>query len=756
VRKYSNEQLTRWKTEINPAPIFASRIRNLHRENAEFLGNCPDIFHAAEPPAGAGKPDVHPSFRIYQDDAGVWLYKCFSCPAQGNVFQFVQKFDNIPFVQAVEKVLLEAGVQGWEDGKVQESPDMPKRQVKEHQTFSIATYRPAMDALERSPKGQRWLAKRGITMETARQFCLGYVESAEQITPKNLWMKDGWILFPTLSDDRQTVTAVKYRSIVAKKLKMQDGKENSGILRAPNTSTTLYNLQEVNALTDVWIVEGEPDTLALAQTGRTVVGFPTSNYKPTDDECALLSSAPRRFIACERDAAGQKLIDDLKKKLHGATFDIKWPNNRKDSNDVLTHECGNNIEKFTALVDDLEARATQTVTEPLLRNADDIQPERIKWLWESKIPLGKITLFAGNPDNGKSLASTSIAAICSSGGEWPGTKIKHPPADVLMLLGEDDLEDTAVPRLMAANANMKNVSFLEAVRPVQLEDREVQLDIDIPAIERQLEKNPNIRLLIIDPISNYLGKVSMVAEQEVRSILIPLKRAAEKYNVAVLLVMHLNKKADLDAISRVGGAMAFIGVARCSWLFVRDVQEVTEDAGDGKTEKPTEKSADSFSMLRIKNNLVSSNRSGLSYSVDVRPIKAKDGSEIITPFVKWGEVIEGSADERLNGGRGRAESDEPRANGRPNDKLKKAIQWLETYLQDGEPHPSKLLFEDAKNGAGIGKETLERAKDTLPITVKKHEKYWYWQAIPNGQPKGDNEEEVAPEDREDAQSELSI
>jgi putative DNA primase/helicase len=743
--KFANADLTRWKTEINPAPIIGSRVKLL-RVNTEYEGLCP--FH----------PDKNPSFKVYKIDGdGVWAFKCFGCGENGNVFQFVQKFDSIPFKAAVEKVLLEAGVQGWQDGQEQSEPDMPAREHKETETFPIESYRQATEALERAPKAQRWLAERGIKMDTARQFLIGYVASAEKITSRNAWLKDGWILFPTLSEDGQTVTAVKYRSLIAKK-QMIDGKENSGILRAPNTSTTLYNLQTFRADQDVWLVEGEPDTLALAQTGRIVVGMPSASYKPTDEECALLSKAPRRFMAFDADKTGQAAAEALKKRLTGATFDVRWPSRRKDANDVLTNECGNNLKDFSALVDDIEARVTQTETEPLLRTGDDIQPERIKWMWENKIPLGKITLFAGNPDNGKSLATTSVAAICSRGGTWPETKISHPPADVLMMLGEDDLEDTAVPRLMAADADMKRIFFLEAVRPVQSEDREVQLDLDIPAMERQLERNPNIRLLIIDPISNYLGKVSMVAEQEVRSILIPLKRAAERFNVAVVLVMHLNKKNDLDAISRVGGAMAFIGVARCSWLFVRDVAEVEEDAGDGKTEKPAEKSADSFSMLRIKNNLVSSDRSGLSYTVAVRGIQAKDGSEIITPYVKWGSVVEGSADDRLNGGRGRAESSEPRGMGRPNDKLKKAITWLETYLQDGEPHPSKALFADAKDGAGIGKETLERAKDMLPIVVKKHEKYWYWQVVPNGQPKSDDEqaEQTPVEDQMDPQTEFEI
>jgi len=410
MKKYSNEDLTRWKSEINPAPIFASRVANLHRENAEYLANCPDVFHAQEPPAGVGHSDKNPSLRIYQDDAGIWLYKCFSCSANGNVFQFVQKFDGISFTKAVEKVLLEAGVTGWEDGAVQDAPDMPKREAKEHETFPMALYRQAREALERAPKAQRWLADRGITMETARKFNLGYVQSAEKVTPKNLWMTDGWVLFPTLSADRDTVTAIKYRSLVAKKQKL-DGKENSGILRAPNTATTLYNMQEFNTLEDVWIVEGEPDTLALAQTGRTVIGYPMSGYKPTDEEIELLSKAPRRFIAFDTDKPGQKAAEDLKKRLHGATFDIIWPNNRKDANDVLTNECKHDIDKFAALVDGLETRATQTETEPLLQSASDITPERIKWLWENKIPLGKITLFAGNPDNGKSLASTSIASL---------------------------------------------------------------------------------------------------------------------------------------------------------------------------------------------------------------------------------------------------------------------------------------------------------------------------------------------------------
>lgn len=735
--KFSNENLTRWKREINPAPIIKSRVPTLHRENTEWVGCCPDIYHKKN----LGKSDKNPSLKFWKEDGGVWIFKCFSCGETGNLFQFIKDFDNISFAQAVEKVLSEAGVDGWQDGEEQTDTNMPDEPKKEFSTFSISEYTPAIVALERSQPAQNWLTARGITMETARKFKLGFVQSAEKVTSKNDWLTDGWVLFPTLSEDG-SVTAIKYRSLVSKKAKKSNGKENSGILRAPNTSTTIYNLQAFNPKEDVWIAEGEPDTLVLAQAGLIAVGFPMGLYKPSDEECDLLSTAKRRFFAGDNDGTGNRGRVEFEKRLSGAMYHIVWPNNRKDANDVLTNECDNDPEKFKALVEDLKVRATQTETEPILRNATEVKPKRIKWLWFEKIPLGKITLLAGNPDNGKSLASTSIAALCSNGNRYPGCDWTHTPADVLMMLGEDDLEDTAVPRLIAADANMKRIHFLEGVRPVQLEDREVKLDADIPAIERQLEANPNIRLLIIDPISNYLGDVSMVAEQEVRSILIPLKRAAEKYNVAVVIVMHLNKKNDLDAISRVGGAMAFIGVARCSWLFSRNVQE-KEVSEDGVVQ---ERLPDSFSMLRIKNNLVSSGKSGLSYSVSTKDIPVDNDAPMKTPFIVWGNVIDASADEALGSNRRQTEKSEPRPAHRPDDSLQQAIKWLGDALQDNIPKNSKTLMAEAKAGPGISEKTLRRAKQQMGIRDYKegNPPRFFW-VMDEMNEQGDHENEEEPQ-----------
>ena len=143
---------------------------------------------------------------------------------------------------------------------------------------------------------------------------------------------------------------------------------------------------------------------------------------------------------------------------------------------------------------------------------------------------------------------------------------------------------------------------------------EIRLDENMPNLEASLQKYPNAKLLVIDPISNHLGRASMIAEEEMRDkILIPLKRLAEKYNIAIVLVMHLNKKSDLEAISRVGGAMAFVGVGRASWLFIRDA---SSEEGEAK---------DSVSMARIKHNLTKASAGGTAYHIDSRPVTIRRG-----------------------------------------------------------------------------------------------------------------------------------
>jgi putative DNA primase/helicase len=356
------------------------------------------------------------------------------------------------------------------------------------------------------------------------------------------------------------------------------------------------------------------------------------------------------------------------------------------------------------------------VSQMIFRSAADIKPKRIKWLWNQTVPLGKITLFAGNPDNGKSMATTSLAALCTRGRDFPDCPNTTPASDVLMFLGEDDLDDTVIPRLMAADADMSKVHFA-TVESSDMKEREFQLDRDLPGLEAGLQQYPNTRLLIIDPISNYLGGKNMIAEQEMRRILVPLKDMAARLGIAIIIVMHLNKKVDLDAINRVGGAMAFIGVARCSWLFVRDVTE------DGMK-------LDTFSMIRLKNNLAKASAGGHAYHIDTRRILTEDGEDW-PPCVIWDGAIQKSAEDALgktHGARGGARLGAGRPKG-SDVNLQVAISFLEEVLQDGSK-TSKWIFAQGKGRHGCSETTLRRAAADLHIKPFEQGGGWGWEMSP--------------------------
>src|SRR5215213_7466609 len=62
----------------------------------------------------------------------------------------------------------------------------------------------------------------------------------------------------------------------------------------------------------------------------------------------------------------------------------------------------------------------------------DVRAETVEWLWERRIPLGKITVLDGDPDNGKSVLTTDLAARVTTGKAMPYAFQKRQPAGVVI------------------------------------------------------------------------------------------------------------------------------------------------------------------------------------------------------------------------------------------------------------------------------------------------------------------------------------
>ena len=55
----------------------------------------------------------------------------------------------------------------------------------------------------------------------------------------------------------------------------------------------------------------------------------------------------------------------------------------------------------------------------VLQSASRIEPVPTRWLWPGRVPLGHLTLLAGDYDAGKSLVTLDMAARVSTGTPWP-------------------------------------------------------------------------------------------------------------------------------------------------------------------------------------------------------------------------------------------------------------------------------------------------------------------------------------------------
>jgi AAA domain len=209
----------------------------------------------------------------------------------------------------------------------------------------------------------------------------------------------------------------------------------------------------------------------------------------------------------------------------------------------------------------------------IIRTGDQITPEKIEWIWKPVLPVGGPVHFGGESAQAKSPVTVDIAARMTAGAPWPVGEGRFEPRHVLMLNVEDRAEDTILPRFLLAGGNPKMLTLLEGTR-IQEKGKEfdamVALDRDFSLIAEQARKMTDLGLIIIDPITNYLGAMSMNKEEEVRSLLMPLAKLAQELRICIINVGHHNKNESQNPLKRMMGAAAFVGVARQVFSFGPD------------------------------------------------------------------------------------------------------------------------------------------------------------------------------------------
>jgi putative DNA primase/helicase len=346
------------------------------------------------------------------------------------------------------------------------------------------------------------------------------------------------------------------------------------------------------------------------------------------------------------------------------------------------------------------------------RCASEIELERVEWLWHGRLALGKHTSVGGDPGGGKSNLATYTAAMISTGREWPCGEGRALQGSVLILSAEDGAADTIVPRLYAAEADCGRVHIVSAVRVSYNSSRGFNLQADLELLEEKIRELGDVALVIIDPVSSYLGKTDSHKNAEVRAVLEPLSAMAERARVAVLSITHFSKAGAATgskAIHRFIGSIAFVGAPRMAFAVIED---------------PDDK--DRRLLLHAKNNLAVPPQ-GLAYRLEQTTV----GEGIVASRVKWeSEPVSMTANEALA-----AESDSSSDKGAPREEAK---DFLQQSLAAG---PADVATVNAQAKVlGITERTLKRARHDLGVKATKGDFEGGWQlSMPEGghqQPKG--------------------
>jgi putative DNA primase/helicase len=338
------------------------------------------------------------------------------------------------------------------------------------------------------------------------------------------------------------------------------------------------------------------------------------------------------------------------------------------------------------------------------RCAAEIEPERIDFLWPGRIARGKHTAIAGEPGGGKSQLSVYVAATLSRGGEWPCDEGRAPIGNVIIFNAEDGAADTVVPRLIAVGADLDRVHIVSAVLQEDGKGRRAfNLQADLALLEEKIEEIGDVALVIIDPISSYMGKTDSHKNAEVRGALEPLSEMAARLNVAILSITHFSKSGSGNsnkALHRFIGSIAFTGAPRAAFAVIED----TENEGR-------------VLFLPVKNNMVSKPQ-GLAYRLV--QVFVDEDKGILASHVTWdNEPVSVSADEALHASEGNRSA------------AAEAEDFLRDRLADGLVVPAKDAEEHA-HALGIAPRTLKRARKKLGVIAEKSglKEGWTWRLPP--------------------------
>lgn len=297
------------KTRSNIVDIIG-RYVNIKRAGINYKGLCP--FHSEDTP----------SFIISEDKQ---IFTCFGCGATGDVIEFIKRIENIDFIEAVEKLAKECGVE------IQEHSDNVNEKKKEqlYQINRDAALFFYNNFTKNQNAGLDYMQLRGIDQAVLRKFGIGYAENSwnglynffknKNISEKillNLGLlsisnKEKYydkfrnrVIFPIINT-RGKIIGFGGRAIDDAVPKYLNSPESIVFQKKNNLYGLNLTRQEIQKQNFVILVEGYMDVISLYQKGIKNVAASLGTALTVNQAHMLKRYTDHVIIGYDSDEAGQ-------------------------------------------------------------------------------------------------------------------------------------------------------------------------------------------------------------------------------------------------------------------------------------------------------------------------------------------------------------------------------------------------------------------------------------------------------------------
>ena len=321
------------KNSVNIVDVIGEVVQ-LTKAGRNFLGLCP--FHG----------EKTPSFNVVEDKQ---FYHCFGCGKSGDVFKFIEDYRGVSFMEAVQIVGDQVGIQVQALAPSQSRPQQAdgKQPFYEIHQEAAKFYHAILMTTKMGEDARQYLYDRGLDDEVLRHFQIGLApaegnylyQSVSGKFSENIMAESGLfhisdmgtmydafkdrIMFP-LSDDTGRVIAFSGRlwRDQAEGTKPQGKYKNSRSTLLFNKSYELYHLDKAKQVAkknhELYLMEGFMDVIAAYRAGieNAVASMGTAL---TREHVAHLSKFTKKVIlAYDGDKAGRlataKALEVLEKQ----------------------------------------------------------------------------------------------------------------------------------------------------------------------------------------------------------------------------------------------------------------------------------------------------------------------------------------------------------------------------------------------------------------------------------------------------------